>query len=271
MAKPTRRDFLRWMGAGGMAAVGTVGWGQLGSEHLKIERHELRLPRWDAGRFKVAFLSDGHVNDPLATARMQEAIRLAVAEKPDVILYGGDFLNSASPDVLAQIGPAFDGLHSATCPCYTILGNHDYWVYDVPAVLETVRSTPMRLLRNEAVDVGGVTIFGLDDGLNNRHRPDLISSPRNSKSLIALFHEPDYVEHVPEEVSLQLSGHSHGGQVCLPGGIPIHTPKGSKRYRSGFYPNANSPLYVSRGIGTTGPNWRMFCPPEVSILTLVGT
>jgi hypothetical protein len=76
------------------------------------------------------------------------------------------------------------------------------------------------------------------------------------------------VDWMPQEVSLQLSGHSHGGEVCLPGGFALHTPSAAKRYISGFYPNAPVPLYVSRGIATLSP-MRIYCPPEVAVLTLV--
>ena len=91
-----------------------------------------------------------------------------------------------------------------------------------------------------------------------------------SKSLLALFHEPDFVSEVPKHVSLQVSGHSHGGQICLPGGYAVHTPFGAKKYKSGYYPDARVPLYVTRGVGTTGPDYRLFCRPEVTILTLRG-
>ncbi len=87
-------------------------------------------------------------------------------------------------------------------------------------------------------------------------------------SLLVLFHEPDYVKITPTNVSLQLSGHSHGGQICLPGGRPLHTPYGANTYYAGYYANAPVPLFVTRGVGTIGPKLRLFCPPEVTILTL---
>jgi predicted MPP superfamily phosphohydrolase len=118
------------------------------------------------------------------------------------------------------------------------------------------------------VEVNGVTIAGIDDAIANRQRYDFLTGGNHSKSLVALFHEPDFVDEVPKHISLQLSGHSHGGQICLPGGFSVHSPFGARKYVAGFYPNARVPLYVTRGIGTTGPDLRTFCRPEVSILTL---
>jgi hypothetical protein len=100
--------------------------------------------------------------------------------------------------------------------------------------------------------------------------PAFIADGSYSPSLIALMHEPDFVSILPKKVCLQLSGHSHGGQMCLPMGVPIHLPRGGRLYVQGFYPHAPVPLYVTRGIGTTGLDFRTFCPPEVSILTLRG-
>jgi predicted MPP superfamily phosphohydrolase len=84
-----------------------------------------------------------------------------------------------------------------------------------------------------------------------------------------MLHEPDYVDDVtPAECSLQVSGHSHGGQMCLPFGRPLSLPRGARKYFGGFYPDAKVPLYVSRGVGTIGVDLRFFCPPEVTVLTL---
>ena len=86
--------------------------------------------------------------------------------------------------------------------------------------------------------------------------------------IIALWHEPDVVDHLPKGAALMLSGHSHGGQFTFPGGYtPMHTLNGRK-YVRGFFPHAPTPLYVSRGIGTTGPPSRLNCAPEVSLLEL---
>lgn len=79
------------------------------------------------------------------------------------------------------------------------------------------------------------------------------------------------VDQLPIEASLMLSGHSHGGQFISPWGWAPMKTRGGKKYVRGFYPDAPTPIYVSRGLGTTGPPSRLFCPPEVTILTLTSS
>ena len=85
---------------------------------------------------------------------------------------------------------------------------------------------------------------------------------------VVLWHEPDAVETLPHGAVLQISGHSHGGQFILPGGfIPVTSEMGS-RFIQGFFPDLKTPLYVSRGIGTTFLPSRLNCAPEVSLLEI---
>jgi predicted MPP superfamily phosphohydrolase len=151
---------------------------------------------------------------------------------------------------------------------FATLGNHDY---NAPErVVDAFREGPIRLLRNETVDIGGVLLAGLDDAIARRHRPDELPNADRSESLLVALHEPDFVSDLPSHVGLMLSGHSHGGQVRLPLMGAIHTPYGARRYIEGVYQPAEVPLFVSRGIGTVGPDLRLYCPPEVAILTLSG-
>lgn len=108
----------------------------------------------------------------------------------------------------------------------------------------------------------------MDDATFNFQNYEFFPSEKVSKNCLAVLHEPDYVEEMPGHVSLQISGHTHGGQVCLPFGYAMHTPKGGRRYIAGYFPHANVPLYVTRGVGTVGIDYRLFCRPEVTILTL---
>jgi len=261
----TRRKLL--LGTGAVLATGIAG-GAMTSRRIVVERRTLALPRWDASGFRIVQLTDVHLDHERAVRQAQEAVRIALAEKPDVIVFTGDFVTKAIRSFNTNIATAFNELHDAACPCLAVPGNHDYWGKDIDHLQQMVNETPFRLLRNEFFDIAGVTIAGIDDGLFGRGNPSFLRTTRKSHSLISLFHEPDFVDWMPQEVSLQLSGHSHGGEVCLPGGFALHTPSAAKRYISGFYPNAPVPLYVSRGIATLSP-MRIYCPPEVAVLTLV--
>ena len=264
----TRRKLLQGFAAGAASAAGLGALGDHTTDALEVVRQNLPLERWDADGFVVALLTDTHVNLRTSVERARRACRLAIAEKPDLIVLAGDYITTSADWALTHIRDSLEPLADAPCPCVAVMGNHDYWTHEPRKILNALGRSPARLLRNELLEVQGVQVAGIDDALVNRHRPDVLAGKSLSKSLLAVLHEPDYVEEMPTHVSLQLSGHSHGGQICLPFGRPIHTPKGARRYVSGFYAQARVPLYVSRGVGTIGPNLRLFCRPEVSILTL---
>lgn len=235
---------------------------------LQIERRELRLPRWDADGLRVAVLSDIHVNHEMARERAQRAVRMAIGEKPDILVVVGDFANTSRSFALDNIRWSFEDLAGVAFPTIGVMGNHDYWSDRPDRIMEAIRQTRVRLLLNEPFDFQGVYFAGVDDALVGRASTGFFGDGRVSRNVVALLHEPDYVEMMPKHVSLQISGHSHGGQMCLPFGIPVHTPRGAWKYKSGFYPDARTPLYVTRGVGTIGPDLRLFCRPEVSVLTL---
>ena len=82
------------------------------------------------------------------------------------------------------------------------------------------------------------------------------------------MHEPDYADEAPPGFALQLSGHSHGGQIRIPGLPAFHCPKYGRHYPEGLRQGPHHPVYTTRGVGTIGPPIRLFCPPEVTVLTL---
>lgn len=256
------------MTAGALTSMVSTSYANYATGALCVERHELAVPKWDADGFRIAVLADMHIDSSTEADHTKSAIRLALAEKPDLIALPGDFAVIGMRPDARLIMDALAPLRDAQCPVIGSLGNHDYDHNGECHVRSTLAQTAVRLLVNETVDVRGVTIAGIDDGIRGDADPSFLKEGQFSRSTLALFHEPDYVPFVPKTVSLQISGHSHGGQICYPGGIRIHATRGSEDYCSGFYPNADVPLYVTRGIGTTGPRWRLFCPPEVSILTI---
>ncbi|HWD37944.1 MAG TPA: metallophosphoesterase [Fimbriimonas sp.] len=262
----SRRSLLKLGGLGVLASMAPGLWE---NDTVQVRRHTLLLPKWDADGFRVAQVSDIHANSPGAAARASQAIRLAIAERPDVLLITGDFVNRDDAHNTENLRDALMPLHDAKCPVYGIWGNHDSDTN--PRYLHAgMDGAAIRMLCNEAAEIQGVTLAGIDDALFNRQDLRFLTEREHSKSLLAMWHEPDFVVETPKCVSLQLSGHSHGGEVCLPGGIPIHTPIGARRYIAGFYPDAWVPLYVSKGVATLGP-CRVYCPPEIIVYTLKGS
>lgn len=267
--KPISRRRLLKRAVVGTALV-SVPFGFGATDWLSVERTTLQLPKWDADGFKVAFLSDFHLHDHNLVALTERAVQMTVEEKPDVVLLGGDFIDARRPHGMQRVTKTLAALSQARCPIYAVLGNHDYAAADLNSLIQELSRPPFHLLRNQTAEVRGVTIGGLDDAIMGLHRFDSLLQRPRSRSFLCMLHEPDFCEEAPDSVSLQISGHSHGGQVCLPGGISLHTPRGARKYISGYYADARVPLYVSRGIGTTGPHIRTFCRPEISILTLKG-
>lgn len=264
----TRRQALGLIGAGTLG----LGVSQIGNRSdLTVERLDLQLPRWDADGFRIGLISDLHMDSPRKADLAIRAANLAAREKPDVLLIAGDLVTSARPHVLREAKRGLREILELGLPTYAVLGNHENWTHDVTGLIRELSASfnrqNARLLRNDCVDVGGVVVYGIDDGIAGRDRHDVLTRSQD-KNVVTLFHEPDFVDRIDARASLMVAGHSHGGQVCLPFGVVVHTPRGAKKYTKGYYRSTPVPLYVSRGVGTVGPSVRMFCPPEVTLLTL---
>jgi predicted MPP superfamily phosphohydrolase len=160
---------------------------------------------------------------------------------------------------------------------FTIIGNHDLWT-DVRVVQQGLDDSRLPILRNRGVTLQAgrakIHLAGVDDVWNGK--PDLATTldetPADALTIL-LSHEPDYADTVARDgrVALQLSGHSHGGQVRLPGiGAPI-LPYLGKKYDQGLYRVGQMWVYTNRGIGVVGPPVRINCPPEITKITLTRT
>lgn len=256
------------MGVGALACASGGAYGLVGSKGLRVERHTLHLPRWDADGFRVVILTDFHLVGQNALERGLEAVEIGLQEPADVVVLLGDYVESSLDASIKRLVTLLDSLKAAKVPVLAVMGNHDYWTERPRRVINTLNDARhIRLLRNEAETVKGVKIGGVDDAIGFKAKPEFLKG-LGDRNVLALFHEPDFVNTLPQNVALQLAGHSHGGQVCLPFGKPVALPRGAREYYRGFYRDAHVPLYVSRGIGTSGPDLRAFCPPEVSVLTL---
>jgi predicted MPP superfamily phosphohydrolase len=269
MSNITRRQFLAMLGAG---ALGLSTYEYTSAYRVKVVRKEIRLPRWDADGLKVALLSDFHIADQPTIDRAKSAIRLALQEKPDIIVLVGDTFDAdfrGNPEILDK---EFEELFTAGIPTAIVMGNHEYATFYPLDIIKYLEASPVIFLRNAVHDIGGVHILGVDDPISGYAFYDQINFEKLSKSTICLMHEPDFCTTVPKpkSISIQLSGHTHGGQICLPFGVPVSRNPGGENYLAGYYPDAPMPLYVSPGIGTNRIDLRLFCPPEVNILTLRG-
>jgi predicted MPP superfamily phosphohydrolase len=155
-----------------------------------------------------------------------------------------------------------------------ILGNHDHW-NGADIVAGALVDRGIRLLRNEsfAFERGHdrLWISGVDDVLENEHDlPKTLAAVPETEATVLLAHEPDFADDVAGfPVDLQLSGHSHGGQVRIPGLGPIVLPPLARKYHTGLNRVGRLQVYTSRGLGVINPPVRLNCRPEVTLLTLL--
>ncbi|MBX7131567.1 MAG: metallophosphoesterase [Fimbriimonadaceae bacterium] len=260
----------------GLVGAGVLVYGALvESKKLTVERYTLRLRGWPESLrgFRIALLADFHVRDRYTFELAQRAVSAALDESPDMVVIAGDFVGHWKEDVPHMLGEVLEPLLIMEGNVVAIPGNHDYYGFGDPSLLEGIcDALNIKFLRNESWLHQGIRWVGIDSA--NEGRADLgkaFAQPEDhhpDAPIVALWHEPDLADLLPVGVDLVLSGHSHGGQFLTPWGwAPMHTENG-KRYVRGFYPEAPTPIFVTRGVGTTGPPSRLFCRPEVAILTL---
>ncbi|OKP85237.1 phosphoesterase [Paenibacillus helianthi] len=274
--KITRRQFLA-RGAATVIGAGLVtsGYAWQGEPNwLDITRLELsfkNLPSAFAGTRLVHF-SDVHLGfnkDVHDLKRLAGHIKEA---QPDIICFTGDIVDSYAEDLKESV-PILAEM-SAPLGKYAILGNHDY--KNTELLTRLLNDAGFRVLRNQSylIQQGGATIAvtGIDDMLHGKPDPQaaLKGVPEDMFTLL-MMHEPDYADTAEAyPFHLQLSGHSHGGQIRLPFLGAAYTPYGGNKYISGLYytEKKRMPVYVNRGVGETYMPFRFMCRPELTIFTL---
>ena len=240
------------------------------SNHLVLERRRLKLPGWKKSLdgFTIALVTDLHLKDHYSIELAKQAIAMALDQEPDMVVLGGDLVaywQEGSEDMLAEV---LEPLLLMNGNVVAIPGNREYWCGVAERMRPVMDALNIRFLRNESWRHAGIEWIGIDSA--NAGMSDPYEAVRGTEEgpAIVLWHEPDMVDSLPFSADLMLSGHSHGRQFRFPGGFtPMHSKNGRK-YVSGFFEETPVPLYVSRGVGTTGPPSRFLCPPEGSLLTL---
>jgi hypothetical protein len=252
--------------------AGALLYGALVEAHkLRLERRILRLKGWPSSLdgYRLAVLADLHVTDHASVRMAQEAVDIAVQEAPDLVVLPGDLINYWKRGVLDLLHAALAGLTEMGGRALAVPGNHDYFAGRAEWMAATLDRVGVRLLHNETARFDGVNWVGVDSEIGGRADPyGALRTCVPTDPIVVLWHEPDMVDTLPRGPELMVAGHSHGGQFLAPWGWAPATSKLGSKYRQGFFPHTPVPLYVSRGVGVTGPPARLFCPAEVSMLTL---
>jgi uncharacterized protein len=221
--------------------------------------------------YTIVQVSDIHTGVFIREQELKRGFDIAASLRPDLVVATGDLVDADSSEaplfarMFANI-PSRDG-H------YCILGNHDHYS-NAEAVESLLRKSDVRVLVNEAVRIrgaeGGIDLVGVDDlhGLKNHRGPDYwkaVAKLPNDAPRILLAHQPRYVDWVKGHPDLQLSGHTHGGQI----NVGVRPADLIMRYVAGRYQVGGTTLWVNRGFGTTGPPVRLGAPPEITKIVLV--
>ncbi len=243
---------------------------------LEVRRVALTLPR--LGRefdgYRMVQIGDIHLEDWTKPRRLNRMVDLVNAQEPDLISVTGDFLSySADPGVPRRLVEALRRLR-ARDGVAAVMGNHDY-LTDVDLVRRCLREAGVPELRNDVRTVrrgdAALHVTGVDDVMEGESRLDLVLEklPEDGAAIL-LAHEPDFadVSSATGRFDLQLSGHSHGGQVRLPFYGPVFLPPYAQRYTSGLYEVREMLQYTNRGLGFVDARLRFLCRPEITVLTL---
>jgi len=252
--------------------------------HPQLVPVEFKLPRLPEAfdGFTIAQLSDFHYDGHLGWIPIQRAVEIVNSISPDLVVLSGDFVTASflvdfihderkSAMEAEPCAKLLSGLRSGL-GSLAILGNHDVNT-DPRIVTAALESHGITVLRNasHAIERGGKRLWfcGLDS-LEGKPRMNLaLASVPPDEPVILLMHEPDYADRAAQyPVDLQLSGHSHGGQVWLPGIGAPWLPEGARKYPRGRYQVGRLPLYTNIGLGTLRVPVRLNCTPEVTRITL---
>jgi predicted MPP superfamily phosphohydrolase len=236
-------------------------------EHVRIVT--TKLPP-DIDRITIAQITDVHLGLIVRHERLEKMLALVRSEKPDILVSTGDLVD-AQINHLTGLGELLRGVKTPYGN-YAITGNHEYYA-GIEKALAFTRDSSFTVLRNEARDVGPITLVGVDDRTAVQMKLEkptsertLLAKQNHDRFILFLKHQPRIDTSTIGLFDLQLSGHTHRGQI-FPFTLLVRLtyPMIAGNYDLG----RGSLLHVSRGTGTWGPPIRFLSPPEVTIIELV--
>ena len=236
---------------------------------IRVERITVATDKLPAGteHLRIAQLSDVHFGLLIGKRLLSTIVDILDREQPQIVVSTGDLLDSSghidglSP-LLKHIQPRYGK--------YAVIGNHEYYL-GLARSLAFLDQAGFTVLRNQVKTIGGIiNIAGVDDPAVGTKTDEaaLLSSITNNLFTLFLKHRPSVPAGTLGLFDLQLSGHTHKGQL-FPFGYAVAVPY---PYLAGFYPlSKGSSLYTSRGTGTWGPSMRVLSPPELTIIDVVSS
>jgi len=270
---PSRRLFVSRVvaGAAAAAAVGTVGYGTYGvlrgPSVKRVTVPLAKLPRAAHG-YRIAVVSDIHLGPILGRGFAQKVVDTINSTQPDIVAVVGDLVDGS----VKNLGPAAAPLSQLKAPSYFVTGNHEYYS-GAEQWVEEVRRLGLHPLENARTELPWFDLAGVNDiaGESEGQGPDFtkaLGDRDTARACVLLAHQPVQIhDAVKHGVDLQLSGHTHGGQLW-PGNFIAAaanpTVAGLERY-------GDTQLYVSRGAGAWGPPTRVGAPSDITVIELAST
>jgi predicted MPP superfamily phosphohydrolase len=267
--------FRRWLQLQRAALAHRRGRDRFRREDFAVFTHEIRIPglarAWDG--LRLAHLTDTHLGQWLSPSRLEGVVDWTNELHPDLIALTGDYLSYDFEGSASDLQRSFSRLRAPE-GVFAVLGNHDHWV-GAARVRALLAACGIPEIRNDVVTLrrpgGELLLVGVDDVMVGQDRFDrVLERMPPDTAAVLLVHEPDFADIAAAtgRFGLQLSGHSHGGQIIVPRFGPLIRGPHFWKYPVGRYSIHEMTLYTNRGLGTNLWWFRVNCPPEIAILTL---
>ncbi|MCC5635842.1 metallophosphoesterase [Nostoc sp. CHAB 5844] len=243
---------------------------------IEINSLQLTLPNLasEFNGYRIVQISDIHRDRWMSPRRLKRIVRLVNQQKPDLVAITGDLVTRNFPQLIPSL-PVSLAHFTPKDKTVAVLGNHDH-ENDTQAIIKAIQQSNIVYLGNDIYTLkrssAMLHIAGVDDVQMGKSRLDLVMQqlPKEGAAIL-LAHEPDFANTsaATGRFDLQLSGHSHGGQVRFPFIEPPILPPLAKKYYLGEYQVGKMFLYTNRGLGMTGLHLRLFARPEITVFTLL--
>jgi len=283
-----RRDFLK-LSAFSVLGASLTGLGinyatNIEPNDVEITNINLKLSHLDRAfnGFRLLQISDLHLDNWMTPNRLKAIFQLVLAQKPDLVAITGDFITyhnhtkGLKNPYLTDLASALNIL-SPHQPTLAVLGNHDHEI-GAPLIHDAIAAGHITDLSNSVYTIrqgsSSLHFAGMDSMIYSDHGEYDFKALANKTpadgAAVMLVHYPDLADQTAAtgRYDLQISGHSHGGQVIFPWIGPLYTPDGSKKYPIGLYKVGSMLHYTNRGLGMVGVQLRINCRPEITVFHL---
>jgi predicted MPP superfamily phosphohydrolase len=242
---------------------------------LRTTRFALRVPGLPVERLRVVHLTDLHVTEALPASYPSEVIARVQSEQPDLLVFTGDYL--ARAERLPLLVGWLEKLPRVRYGSFAVLGNHDYWTGQTEAIRGALERAGVHVLTADCARaaLGGdrhVALCGTDAPWGPALDPSqLKAAQRGASATLVLSHTPDNVYELGGPgANAVFAGHTHGGQMRVPGlGALLVPSRYGRRFDQGHFLVEGTHLFVSAGIGADAPPLRLWCPPELVVVELL--